>query len=137
MTKGKGLYLGTEIDEKWWKRYKKDKLFARANGQYWYDDQGFYFHRFLTKEPIFIPWGSVTEIKLGKSHAGRWFMRMFVLKIRWRKDDLKLSSGFLVSRREVDTRNLLAELTRARGPYGNETGQRTVDSQHHELGKGR
>jgi hypothetical protein len=113
MTKSKGLYLGTEIDEKWWKGYKKDKMFARGNGEYWHDTQGFYFHRYLTRDPIFIPWGSVTDIKLGKSHAGRWFVRMFVLKILWRMDHLRLSSGFLVSKHEMETRNLLAELTRA------------------------
>lgn len=113
MDRRKGLYLGTEIDEKWWKRYKKNKMFARGNGQYRYDDQGFYFHRYLTKEPMFIPWGSITEIKLGKSHAGRRFLRMFVLKIVWRRDDMRMSSGFLVSKHEIDTRNLLTELIQA------------------------
>lgn len=113
MTKGKGLDLGTEIDEKWWKHYKKDKILARGNGEYWHDTQGFYFHRYLTRDPIFIPWGSVTEIKLGNSQVGRWMVPMSVLKILGRKDLLRLSSGFLVSKYEIVTRNLLAELTRA------------------------
>jgi hypothetical protein len=115
MTKGKGLYLGTEMDEKWWKRYKKDKFLARGNGKYWYDDQGFYFHRYLTKNPLYIPWSVVTEIKLGKSHAGRRFARMSVLKIVWTRDDMRLSSGFLVSKHEIDARNLLAELMQVCG----------------------
>ena len=27
MLKRKGVYLGTEINEKWWKRYRKDRFF--------------------------------------------------------------------------------------------------------------
>jgi len=33
-----GLYMGTVIDRKWWKRYTKDGYFARGNGQYGYND---------------------------------------------------------------------------------------------------
>ena len=66
-----GLYLGTEIDEKWWKRYTKDKMFARGNGKYSYDNEGFYFLRYLTKLPITIPFKNVTEFKIGKWHSGR------------------------------------------------------------------
>jgi hypothetical protein len=32
--KALGIYFGTEINEKWWKRYTKDKLFMRGNGTY-------------------------------------------------------------------------------------------------------
>ena len=63
--KSVGLYFGTEINEKWWKRYTKDKLFMRGNGTYWYDDKGFYFLRYLTKTPIFIPFHTISKIKLG------------------------------------------------------------------------
>jgi hypothetical protein len=42
MDKNKGLYLGTEIDQKWWRRYTKEGLFLRGNGEYWYDDKGLY-----------------------------------------------------------------------------------------------
>lgn len=31
-----GHYLGTEIDEKWWRRYRKNKFLARGNGEYLY-----------------------------------------------------------------------------------------------------
>lgn len=98
MDKKAGLYLGTEIDEKWWKRYRKDKLFVRGNGKYWYDDEGFYFLRYFTKEPIFIPFKAAVEIKLKKWHSGRWACSNIFLAIVWYKDDLKLSSGFLVSK---------------------------------------
>ncbi len=70
MDKRVGLYLGTEIDETWWKRYRKDKLFARGNGRYWFDKSEFCFHRFLTKEPIKIPYNKITNITLGTWHSG-------------------------------------------------------------------
>mgnify|MGYP001567496802 CR=1 FL=1 len=31
----KGNYLGTEIDEKWWKRYRSPGFFARGSGEFW------------------------------------------------------------------------------------------------------
>ena len=65
----KGHYLGTEIDEKWWKRYRKDKMFARGNGEYWFDDATLYFRRYLTKHPIQIQLAKVFQVKIGKSHA--------------------------------------------------------------------
>ena len=110
MVEKTGLYLGAEIDEKWWKRYMKDKMFARGNGKYWFDDEGFYFRRYLTKKPIFIPFSAVSEIKLGKWHAGRWCMGRLIMKILWTKDGLKLSSGFLVSKYNADAMNLKAGL---------------------------
>lgn len=108
--RGIGLYLGTEIDEKWWRRYMKDKLFARGNGEYWFDDEGFYFRRYLTKKVIFIPFNSVLEIKLGTFHAGRWCLGNLILKIVWRKEELRLSSGFLISKYKRDAIDLKAEL---------------------------
>ncbi|PIW87335.1 MAG: hypothetical protein COZ94_05705 [Nitrospirae bacterium CG_4_8_14_3_um_filter_41_47] len=50
MEKNKGLYLGTEINEKWYRRYTKDNLLMRGNGEYWYDDKGFYFLRYCCKK---------------------------------------------------------------------------------------
>lgn len=110
MDRRKGAYLGTEIDEKCWKRYKKEKLLARGNGQYWYDEQGFYFWRYLTKEPIFIPFSSITEAKLETKHAGRWYLGNLIVKPLWTKDGLNLSSGFLVSKNKQDAINLKDQL---------------------------
>jgi hypothetical protein len=104
----KGHYLGTEIDEKWWKRYTRDKLFARGNGEYWFDDTAFYFRRYLTKRPIRVPFEKVVEMKIGSSHAGRWVFKKRVLKFVWEKDGLKLSSGFLVARDQQATEALMA-----------------------------
>lgn len=76
-----GLYLGTEIDEKWWKRYREHKLFARGNGKYWDDGKAFYFLRYIAKEPIAIPFKDITEFRIGKWHSGNWCFGYPVLKI--------------------------------------------------------
>ena len=85
-------------------------LFARGNGEYWLDESGFYFRKYLTKGPISIPFDSILEIKLGKFHAGRWCMGNPILKIIWRKDNLRLSSGFLVSKYKKGSEELKTEL---------------------------
>ncbi len=72
MDKKKGHYIGTEINEKWWSRYRGEGFFARGNGEYWFDEDFFYFRRYLTKEPIKIPFNRIQEIKTGNWHAGRW-----------------------------------------------------------------
>ncbi|MBI4846252.1 MAG: hypothetical protein HY810_07255 [Candidatus Omnitrophica bacterium] len=105
-----GLYLGTEIDEKWWKRYTKNKLLARGNGKYWYDDKAFYFLRYLTTEPITISLKDIKEFKFGNWHSGRWCFEYPILKIIWLKDGLKLSSGFLISKNNADIEKIITEL---------------------------
>jgi len=109
-----GLYLGTEIDEKWWRRYAKDKLLVRGNGKYWDDDQAFYFLRDLSKEPIRIPFDKIKEFKTGKWHSGRWCLGLPILKIVWTQEGLRLSSGFFVSKSEEDVRRLIADLKKKR-----------------------
>ena len=108
-----GHYLGTEIDEKWWKRYKKSPFFARGNGTYHYDDKAFYFLKYLTNEPLSIPLNRIVDFKIGKWHAGRWGAGMPVLKIIWENDDLRLSSGFLLSKNREDIEKIIAELKRS------------------------
>lgn len=116
MPKRVGAYLGTEIDEIWWKRYKKDGFFARGNGEYWFEDEGFYFRRYLTKKPIIIPYCSIESLQLGKWHAGQWRMGKAIVKIVWLKDGLRLSSGFVLARSLDETLNLQAELENRVGP---------------------
>ena len=108
----KGHYLGTVIDGKWWKRYKKNRLFARGNGKYWYDENTFYFLRYLTKQPIQIPLNKVISFEIGKSHAGRWLFKQKVLKMIWQKDGRLLSSGFIVARDRQETGMIMAALKR-------------------------
>lgn len=110
INKKPGHYLGTIIDEKWWKRYLKDKMFARGNGKYWYDDEAFYFLRYLTKTPITIYFKNIREIKKGKAHAGRWSMGIPVVKLLWIKDGKNLSSGFVLSKQKDEIDSLVTQL---------------------------
>jgi len=110
--KSKGLYLGTEINEQWWKRYTKDKLFMRGNGRYWYDHNGFYFLRYLTKKPIFIPFHAIIAIKLGTWHSGRWAYGNLITKLVWKKEGLTLSSGFIVANNKEKTKKIKQLLER-------------------------
>ena len=110
MLKRAGAYLGTEIDENWWKRYRKDGFFSRGNGEYWFEDDVLCFRRYLTKKPIAIPYTAIEKIQLGKWHAGQWRMGKSIVKIVWLKDGLRLSSGFFFSRSLEETVNLKAAL---------------------------
>ncbi|MEW5754969.1 MAG: hypothetical protein AB1810_01565 [Pseudomonadota bacterium] len=93
----KGHYLGTEIDETWWRRYRRDHLFARGNGRYHIDRQGLHFKRyFLT--PFSIPFTQVRMVKLGKWHAGRWAGGRPVVKLCWEHRGEHLCSGFVLTR---------------------------------------
>ncbi len=93
-----GHYLGTEVDEKWWRRYTKDKLLARGNGKYWIEQDAFCFHRFFLKSDIRIRFEDVVDIKIGKWHSGRWYIGWPIVKIVWMKEGKRLSSGFVISR---------------------------------------
>ena len=97
LLKQTGHYFGTEIDEMWWKRYTRDKLFARGVGEYWYDDSAFYFRRYLTKTPIVLNYADIIELKTGHWHAGRWAAGRPILKIIWQHKGIRLSSGFLLT----------------------------------------
>jgi hypothetical protein len=78
----------------------------RGNGTYWYDDKGFYFLRHLTKTPIFIPCHAITKIKLDTRNSGRWAFGNLIIKFVWKKKDLILSSGFIVSDSNEETKNI-------------------------------
>lgn len=105
-----GAYLGTEINEKWYRRYTKDKFLARGNGKYWYDGDAFFFRRFLSKTPVQIPLADIIGFKIGKWHSGRWCIGCPILKIIWSKNGQKLSSGFLISKNESDLENVISKL---------------------------
>jgi hypothetical protein len=110
MIKRKGHYSGTEIDEKWWTRYRKDHMFARGAGEYWYDGDSFYFRRYLTKSPIAIKFSAIKAIKTGNWHAGRWAGGRQIVKILWEKEGINLSSGFILSESGIDTEDIMREL---------------------------
>lgn len=90
----KGQYLGTEIDGKWWKRYRKDGFFLRGNGHYWLEPDVLAFHRLLTSEPLRIPFSAVVSVRIGSWHAGKWLAGSPIVKIDWTAPDgTRLSSG--------------------------------------------
>jgi len=109
-----GKYLGTEINGKWWKRYRKNNMFARGDGKFYADDKTIYFHRLLTNEPISINIKDIKGFSVGKWHSGKWMMGYPVLKINWQKDGLVLSSGFFLYKNESDIRSLINKLTKKR-----------------------
>ena len=96
--KKRGHYLGTEIKERWWRRYLRDGLFARGLGEYWLDNSALYFRRHLTKDPIIISFSNVLDIKVGRWHSGKWAGGAPVVKIIWEKSAYRLSSGFVFCR---------------------------------------
>lgn len=49
-----GKYFGTEIEQKWWKRYLKNKMLSRGNGTLAYNEHAISILRLLTKTPIVI-----------------------------------------------------------------------------------
>ncbi len=110
MEKKQGHYLGTEIDEKWWKRYKEDGFFARGNGEYWYDEDAFYFQKYLTQDPIVIPLNSITYFKLGSWHCGRWSWGQPIAKILWNHQGMVLCSGFVLSNTKTESLQIIANL---------------------------
>ncbi len=112
MEKSKGHYIGTEIGEKWWKRYRKSHFFARGLGEYWQDQEGFYFLRRLTAQPIFIPFRQAIAVKIGTWHAGRWAMGRDIIKIIWENERLRLSSGFIVAGGKKQAHRLKENLER-------------------------
>lgn len=105
-----GKYFGTEIDEKWWKRFKKNKMLARGNGTFTYDENSISFLRLLTNNPIVIDFEQIIALKLGKWHAGQWGAGKHIIKILWKKENQLLSSGFSISTENSRLREVLAEL---------------------------
>lgn len=93
-----GHYFGTEIDGKWWKRYREPGYFARGSGGFDLDAAGIHFDRKLAKEPLLINWDEVTSAQLGKWHAGQWGARRPVLKVWFDRDGVSMSAGFTLSK---------------------------------------
>jgi len=95
-TKLPGGYIGTELDGKWWRRYKENGFFMRGSGEGALRKDGVSFHRHLTKDPLIIPYKNITDVTFGKWHAGKWLAGKPVLKLHWKMDGdpRELCSGF-------------------------------------------
>ncbi|MBW2701628.1 MAG: hypothetical protein JRF33_12500 [Deltaproteobacteria bacterium] len=108
--KKKGNYFGTEIDRKWWKRFRKDGLFARGNGDFWMDEEGIRFHRKMTKTPFLLTWAELSGAELGRWHAGRWGGRRPLLKLDFERDGKILCAGFYLAADWVQMESLAKDL---------------------------
>src|SRR5687768_8394364 len=96
-----GQYLGTEIDGRWWKAYRRDGFFLRGNGRFRLEADAFVFLRHLTKEAFRIPFAAITGARIGSWHAGKWLAGSPIVKIDWTGlGGEHLSSGIGMRRRE-------------------------------------
>lgn len=105
-----GQYLGTEIDNLWWKRYRAEGFFARGNGTYWFDPSTLCFLRTLTSSPLCIPYTDIEKVELGTWHAGRWNLGRPMIKIYWVKEGQRLCSGFTVANDKQGTMSFIRSL---------------------------
>ena len=105
-----GKYFGTEINEKWWRRYTKDRLLARGNGIFSYNQDQIRFLRTLTKIPIEIRFKEIIGFKTGKWHSGQWGAGRKIIKVIWKKNDQLLSSGFSIAINDTDLNKIILEL---------------------------
>ncbi len=106
----RGHYLGTEVDETWWRRYRGSGFFARGNGEYWLEDRELCFLRYLTSEPLRIPYDRIRAVKVGTSHAGRWTLGRPIVKVLWQDSGTLLSSGFEFPKGAIGAQEFLQQL---------------------------
>ena len=106
----RSAYLGTEISEKWWRRYKKRGFFMRGNGEISLNENGLSFRRALTQKPFLIPYNKMTGLSFGKWHSGRWLFGAPILKIKWINDGEDLCSGFYFKITEQELQEFVRDL---------------------------
>ncbi len=109
--KVEGKYFGTEIDQKWWRRYTKNKMLSRGNGIFQINEHGISFLRKLTKTPITIRFSDFQGVIIGSWHAGQWGAGRQIVKILWEKDGQLLCSGFTIS---TDSKEIISMLEAAK-----------------------
>lgn len=80
-------YLGTEVDHKWWKRYRGEGFFMRGNGHVWLEDDALCFTRLMLKSALRIPIHRMSGASIGKWHGGTWFAGRPVVKIEWSNEE--------------------------------------------------
>ena len=110
MEERRGHYLGTEIDGRWYKRYRQDGLFARGLGDYWIEADVLRFRRYLTREPLSISRRRVQSVEIGNWHAGRWVGAKRAIKLIWDNQGKVLSSGFVFTKTAAEAEKQAGEL---------------------------
>lgn len=110
-----GHYLGTVVDGRWWKRWRRDGLFARGNGEWWMEGRVLCFRRLWTRTPIRIELGRVVAVETGAWHAGKWAGGRTVIKLVWEDEGSRLTAGFVLA---ADRQEVLDLAKRFRPPAG-------------------
>ncbi len=105
-------YYGTEVNGKWWRRYRGVAFFARGNGDFSMTEAGIEFRKTLTKRPLEIGWGEICAVEIGTWHAGRWGGRRQILKVVFERDGDRLSAGFAISKDDAAMQQLVDDLRR-------------------------
>ena len=119
---GSVLYVGTEIDGKWWKRYRAPGFSARGNGTFTFEGDDLVFRRLLSKEPTVLPLSAVTGVRIATWHAGKWLAGKPIVKLAWERDAQRLSSGFGFGDRASADAFVAAVQERLRRPDGGSEG---------------
>lgn len=91
----------------------KNKLLARGNGTFSYNENAISFLRLLTKVPIVIEFDKISDFKIGKWHAGQWGKGREIIKVLWKNNGQLLSSGFSISAEPEEFETVLSELRNA------------------------
>ncbi len=95
-------YLGTEVDHRWWKRYRGEGCFIRGNGHCWVEEDAFCFSRIMLKGVLRIPVHCISGVTVGKWHGGTWFAGRPVIKIEWsNENESVLTTGIGLRDRET------------------------------------
>ncbi len=102
-------YCGTTKGKSWWRRYMGEGWLSRGNCEMWVDREGLHFRLYLTKKIMTIHPRDVTEITVGKWHAGK-FTGAPIIKVTWKKGGQERVSGFSVSKTMEDTDRWVAVL---------------------------
>jgi hypothetical protein len=92
-----GRYLGTIVDGRWWKRYRREGFFARGNGEWWLEGRTLCFRRALTTAPIRIDLDALVSTGSGAWHAGHWGGGRTVITLTWEREGRPLTAGFVLS----------------------------------------
>ena len=107
----RGNYYGTEIDGRWWQRYRSTGFFARGNGRFWMDERGLHFHKALAGAPLTILWDEISAVWLGTWHCGRWGLGRPLLKVGFARDGRNLTAGFQLSGDRQGMDQLVGDIT--------------------------
>lgn len=105
-----GHYLGTVVDGQWWKRFFKEGLFARGNGEWWFEGRTLCFRRLLTRVPIRIDLDRLAAVETGTWHAGKWAGGRTVIKLTWEHEGRPLTAGFVLTDDGSEARALVERL---------------------------